>query len=328
MGLLTKLGLRRRMIWDTPTLLDEVLDSPFQALVLRIYLIILWLRGNPVKPPKNGRPPIKIVFLSDTHDEIVQNVPEGDVLIHAGDLTNEGRAADIQRQINWLASLPHQYKVVVCGNHDSWFDRNSRREEDVLGNQRVRLKDSGVHYLARKAVTLNFHGGRRLVIYGAPDVPKCGGASFAFQYVRQEHPWANLIPNDTDVLVTHGPPRHHLDLGLGCSGLLNEIWRVRPKVHVFGHVHSARGMQPVFWDDCQKSYESVMSRKKQGLIRDVLPNRGWIDAVKVLVYGLIAIMWDYIMLGGGSSGSIMINAGCQKGTTGRLTTEKPFTIEI
>ncbi|CAJ2512347.1 Uu.00g053620.m01.CDS01 [Anthostomella pinea] len=340
MGLLVKLGLRRPSKWERHTLLDWFLDSPLQALVYHLYLVILWLRGNPVRPPRN-RPPIKVVCLSDTHDSIVQRVPDGlvsrkpqhtqrvpdgDLLIHCGDLTSDGTAASIQKQIDWLVSLPHQHKVLVCGNHDSWFDINARKEEDILGQRSVNLKS--VHYLERKSITLAFKGGRRLNIYGAPDLPQCGGSDNAFQYTSHQNPWAGSIPMDTDILITHTPPQHHLDLSLGCPSLLQEIWQKKPKAHIFGHVHWGRGTQAVFWDDCQKSYEKVMSRRKRGPIWDVLPNRGWIDVFKVLFHGVMGILWQWFWLGGVSSGSVMINAAVQHGNSGELTKKTPITIEI
>ncbi len=128
-------------------------------------------------------PPVRVVCLSDTHDQTVA-VPAGDVLIHAGDLTNAGTAADIQRQLDWLASLPHTHKVVVCGNHDSWFDPASRRAED---GDAAPPDFRGMHYLEHSSVALRFgdddgdekDGGRTLKIYGAPDIPQCGGSDFA-----------------------------------------------------------------------------------------------------------------------------------------------------
>lgn len=125
MHLLRAIGLRRPTPWDTPTWLDEILDSPLQAVVIRLYLIILWIRGRPIRPPK-GKSPIRVVCLSDTHEEIVGHVPDGDLLIHAGDMVTDGTALSIQKQIDWLASLPHRHKYIVTGNHDSWFDHSSR----------------------------------------------------------------------------------------------------------------------------------------------------------------------------------------------------------
>ncbi|KAI1264202.1 calcineurin-like phosphoesterase [Xylariaceae sp. FL1019] len=325
MGLLASLGLRRRSRWESRTPIDWLFESPIQGIVYYLYAIIIWLRGNPVKPPRN-RPPIKIVFLSDTHESIVPNVPDGDLLIHCGDMTNDGTAASIQKQIDWLASLPHRHKVVVAGNHDSWFDINSRKEEDALGHRSVNLKT--VHYLERKSISLTFKGGRKLIIYGAPDIPQCGGADSAFQYTIDQHPWEGTIPQDTEILVTHTPPIHHQDLSIGCPGLLREIWKAKPKVHVYGHVHCGRGIQAAYWDDCQEAYELAMSRKKRGLIFDFIPNRGWLDVLRVLRYGIKGVIWQRLWLGGASNGSVMVNAAMQAGTSGRLTKEAPFTLEV
>ncbi|KAI0523679.1 calcineurin-like phosphoesterase [Xylaria bambusicola] len=325
MGLLVKVGLRRRMKWEPRTALDWFLESPLQGIIYLLYPVILWLRGNPVRPPKN-KAPIKVVFLSDTHDSVVQKVPDGDLLIHCGDMTNDGTAASIQKQIDWLASLPHQHKVLVCGNHDSWFDLNSRTEEDTLGHRTVDLKT--LHYLERSSITLSFKDNRKLNIYGAPDLPQCGGSEMAFQYTIDQHPWKGTIPFDTDILVTHTPPMLHRDLSLGCPGLLAEIWRKKPKVHVFGHVHCGRGLEAVYWDDCQKAYEDLMLRRKRGPLYDMIPNPGWIGAFRVLYHAAKGILWQWFWLGGMSNGSILINAAMQAGTSGKLTDRPPFTIEI
>jgi len=178
MGLLETFHLRRRSIWEPPTPLDIFLSSPLQWLTYRIYHLILLLRGRPFHPPKDT-PPIRVVCLSDTHDRIVPDVPDGDLLVHAGDLTTGGTAADIQRQVDWLDSLPHRHKVVVAGNHDSWFDPSARKVRDrEQGATGVDLKS--LVYLQDRLVTLQFDGGRKLNVYGAGDVPKCGGADSAY----------------------------------------------------------------------------------------------------------------------------------------------------
>lgn len=176
MGLLTWLGLRRLHVWERPTPLDEILGSPLQSLVARLYRFILFLRGRPFHPPRD-RPAIRVVCLSDTHDQMPSSVPDGDLLIHAGDLTQAGTAADIQRQLDWLAGLPHEHKVVVCGNHDSWFDPASRAAEDVASGAKLDLKS--LHYLENSAAVLEFKSGRKLAVYGSPDIPTCGGSEFA-----------------------------------------------------------------------------------------------------------------------------------------------------
>ncbi|KZL70243.1 calcineurin-like phosphoesterase [Colletotrichum tofieldiae] len=314
MTLLTALGLRRKNDWEPPTLLDSLLISPLHFIVTVIYSITLFLRGRPFIPPRD-KPAIRIVCISDTHDHTNVAIPDGDLLIHAGDLTNAGTAADIQAQLDWLASQPHQHKVLVCGNHDSYFDPSAR----LPGDRGKTLDFKGIRYLVRDAVTLEFKGGRHLKIYGAPDIPACGGSEMAFQYDRASPPWTNTVPIDTDILVTHAPPKNHLDLGLGCAGLLEEVWRVRPKLHVFGHVHWGHGRQAVHFDECQRAYEALLAQRPRGLVRDFFPHSGWKQALRVLGYAVHGVVWKWIMVGpGGNTSSLMVNAAQMYGNTGRL----------
>ncbi|KAK3687528.1 calcineurin-like phosphoesterase [Podospora appendiculata] len=322
MGILAWLGLRRPNEWERPTALDHVLASPLQWLVAHLYRFILALRGRPFRPPAHA-PPIRVVCLSDTHSQqlVGRAVPDGDLLIHCGDLTDDGSRDEIQRQLDWLGGLGHAHKVFVGGNHDSWFDPDARREEDrVNGDGKGGGLDwRGCRHLENGGVTLEFKGGRRLNIWGGGAVPECGGRENAFQYVRHLHPWRGIVPDETDVLVTHTPPRHHLDLDLGCAGLLEEVWRVKPKLHVFGHVHWGHGREPVYYDECQRAYESLMARPRRGPIYDLLPNPGWVDALCVLWYGLNSVVWKWIMLGpGANNGGLMVNAAVMYGNTGKV----------
>ncbi|KAK8128207.1 hypothetical protein PG984_009315 [Apiospora sp. TS-2023a] len=321
------LRLRRSSHWDKPTLLDEYLESPLKALVVRLYCLLLWLRGSPMKPPRN-RPPIKVVCLSDTHGMIVPNVPPGDLLIHAGDLTQGGTALELQAQIDWLDSLPHRHKVMIGGNHDIFFDIKTRGDEDKT--QQTRVKFKSVKYLQRQSVTLAFKGQRRLNVYGAPDIIGSGGpaSSNAFQYESARHPWHKAMPKDTDILITHGPPKHYLDLNFGCSGLLQAHWRVRPKLHIFGHIHCGRGQRAVFWDTCQQAYEKFLSREMRGPIWDLVPNGQWLDVANIIIFGTSSIIWKWVMQGGHSEGGMLINAACQDGNKGRLSKKAPITVEL
>ncbi|KAI6364512.1 hypothetical protein MCOR25_005643 [Pyricularia grisea] len=322
MGVLSRIGLRRANQWEPPTLLDKLLDGPLHYLVAIIYGVLVWLRGRPFAPP-SGRQRVRVVCISDTHDQTFDNIPDGDLLIHAGDLTNAGTVKDIQAQIDWLASQPHQHKVMIAGNHDTWLDPVSRKTLiNKTADDPSAVPDfKGIHYLEDNSVHLVFKpSGCTLNVYGSPHIPRCGGSDFAFQYMRHDPPWANKIPQATDILVTHTPPQHHLDLGLGCSGLLNEIWRVKPRLHVFGHVHTAAGRQAVYFDDCQRAYENLMARPRRGVFRDLmLPHAGWIDACRVVLYGLNAVLFKWIMQGPGPNhGGLMVNAAQMYRNTGKL----------
>ena len=162
-------------MWDPPTALDRFFESPLRLLIGQIYALLLFVRGAPFRPPKN-KPTIKVVCISDTHTNTT-TVPNGDVLIHSGDLTNSGTVSEIQAQLDWLDSLPHHHKIFIAGNHDSYFDWKSRKEEDKETGRKLNFKS--LHYLENKAIVLKFKGGRKLKFYGSPDIPQCGGSDFA-----------------------------------------------------------------------------------------------------------------------------------------------------
>ncbi|KAH8197117.1 hypothetical protein TruAng_008722 [Truncatella angustata] len=345
MGLLQKLGMRRPSEWDSLTLVDHLLNSPLEALTLWIYWTVVWIRGNPIRPPRDKNP-IRIVCLSDTHDGIVDPVPEGDLLIHAGDLTNSGTATAIQKQIDWLAGLGHRHKVLIGGNHDCQLDKSwrYRDEKAIIDLKDIKLLDSETKKTG-EPITLRFDDGRKLTLWGSSILPRCGpDTDNAFMYDANSNPWDGLIPQGVDVLVTHTPPAYHLDLAIGCPSLLKEIWRVKPKLHVFGHIHCGRGTQPVYWDDCQRAYERLQQRQpwiigqlpKQlnkllpRATMDFVPSYRWIDAAKVLVYGFKSLIWHFLWQGGRGSGSegLMVNAGCQDQNNERLTQKQPIVVEI
>ncbi|MCJ1254549.1 hypothetical protein MMC24_002364 [Lignoscripta atroalba] len=302
--------------FDPPSLLYQIVSSPLRTLVQLLYHVILLLRGPPFHPlPLKSR--IRIVCISDTHTRIHSPIPFGDVLIHAGDLSNLGTTEEIQAQINWLVSLPHPHKIVIAGNHDSFLDPRSR----YASESKKALDWRKIHYLQHSSITLAFpeHLNRRLNVYGAPQIPECGGPEFAFQYHRHEDAWSRTVPKETNILITHTPPRHHLDLpeGLGCKYLLKELWRVRPRLHVFGHVHAGHGRESVFWDDGQRAYERICARENSGILRDLIAVRAWIDVLQVVCYGILGILWTRVW-GADDNGGIMINAALSYRNTGKL----------
>ena len=312
-------------LFNPPSLIYSSLSSPLRFLASNIYYSILFLRGPAFcLPPPPQR--IRLVCISDTHTHKPSLIPDGDVLIHAGDLTNLGTVNEIQAQVNWLNSLEHGDKIVVAGNHDSWCDPRSRKKED--DGKKVDWGD--VHYLQHSNLKIEFpaHGNRQLNFYGAPQIPVCGGDDFAFQYKRHEDAWSSTIPSTTDVLITHTPPRHHLDLpiGLGCAYLLNEVWRVRPMVHVFGHIHAGYGRENVFWDEGQRAYERVCARGDTGALMDMVDVAAWKDIAILVWYGILGILWSRVWGGDGNAG-IMVNAALAHEDSGRLG-NRPQVIEI
>ncbi|CAI6089999.1 unnamed protein product [Clonostachys chloroleuca] len=315
MGLFTTLGLRRSVIWDPPTLLDHLLSSPPTFIAIQLYHLVIFLVGRPVSPPRD-KEPIRVVSISDTHDQTV-SIPPGDILIHAGDLTDAGTAHDIQLQLDWLKKQPHPVKLVIAGNHDSYFDPRSRKQEDI--DQASKLDLDGITYLENSSTVVEING-RKLNIFGAPDIPECGPSSFAFQYAPDESKWMSKVPPNTDILITHCPPAHHRDLDLGCPHLLREVWRIKPRLHVFGHIHWGAGSEPVHYDDFQTAYERILSLPRRGPILDFLPNENWYLYGHFLLVGINKLIWEFLVRAPRpQEAGLMVNAAQMIGNTGKTT---------
>jgi Icc-related predicted phosphoesterase len=217
-------------------------------------------------PIKTRDSAIRVVCISDTHNA-QPSVPPGDVLIHAGDLTQNGTAEELHAVVSWISSLPHPIKIVVAGNHDKILDVNYRTRE-LLDSPEINWESSGIIYLEHTATQITTHE-RKITVFGSPYTPEYG--NWAFQYPpttllpeRAREIWA-AIPLHTDILITHGPPFAHLDVAgtqhAGCRGLLGGIWVVRPALHVFGHIHAGRGRETLLWDAAQKRLECVSANK-------------------------------------------------------------------
>lgn len=205
---------------------------------------------------------IAIVCISDTHCTEPE-VPPGDLLIHAGDLTNQGDFASLQKQLDWLNSLPHKHKIVIGGNHDRLLDadyvaRFPERIHEGEGTSQSDLQWGSLIYLNNASTTLSFDNERTISVYGSPITPDCG--SFAFQYPPIRQVWKDAIPANTDILVTHGPPKGHLDLGgKGCPQLLQEIRRARPRLVVFGHIHEGHGEDRLVYHGARSTRDKILS---------------------------------------------------------------------
>jgi Icc-related predicted phosphoesterase len=192
------------------------------------------------------RDPLTVVCISDTHgyhDGL--KLPAGDVLIHAGDCTNDIGQYALRIFLRWLEEQPFEHKVMVAGNHDGafekWPDPATAMVKEVAPSVAY-LQDSGVNIKG-----FNF--------WGSPYTP-----TFMDWYLMRDRGgeikrhW-DMIPDGTDVLVTHGPPHGICDLSnninfatgkpfddhLGCEELRKAVERVNPILHVFGHIHGSGG---------------------------------------------------------------------------------------
>ncbi len=108
---------------------------------------------------------------------------------------------------------------------------------------------------------------------------------------------------------------------MGCDGLLKELWKVKPTLHVFGHVHWGKGRETVYYDECQKAYESLLARPKTGLLGDLGSVDAWVDASTVLLSGLYWVFFKWSFVPGmpvSQHAGILVNAAQMHGNTGKM----------
>ena len=189
-----------------------------------------------------------ITFISDTHTKhryCEDDLPGGDLLIHAGDIMNSGYDEnDIWEFLEWF-NKREQYKghVFIAGKHDRYFENKPNETKNILREY------PKVTYLQDKSLLyVNEDTNDACSIYGSPHQPTFHNWAFNLPRNGEElqNKWNN-IPKDIDILITHGPAWGHLDivpygyLSVGCELLRECVDVIKPKIHVFGHVHSGYG---------------------------------------------------------------------------------------
>ncbi|KAK4892242.1 hypothetical protein LTR27_009251 [Elasticomyces elasticus] len=196
---------------------------------------------------------VRIVCISDTHNHAPgegYTLPKGDILIHAGDLTNQGSLAEIKKTVEWIEKTEFAVKVVVAGWHVQPDEPEVCRDLLTQNTNFIYLQHScAVVDVPNKHVSLR--------IFGSPYSPDRGRQNWAFQYNDEQAQglW-DAIPAETDIIVIHTPPAGHCDASTywqegGCPALLKALGRVRPLLHVCGHCHEGRGAKMVHWDDSE-----------------------------------------------------------------------------
>lgn len=159
---------------------------------------------------------MRIIQISDTHGKhhLLKNLPEGDVIVHCGDFTEDGTEEEVLDFLNWFIDLPYRHKIFVTGNHDLCL-----RDADGIED----LPDK-VHFLQDKGVRID---------------------GISFFGLAFDHP-ETLIPDGTDILITHEPPLAIMDdidgTSWGNLPLLRRVYDIKPRFHLFGHTHGNRGM--------------------------------------------------------------------------------------
>ncbi|MBF6598498.1 MAG: metallophosphatase domain-containing protein [Fermentimonas sp.] len=172
---------------------------------------------------------MNILHLSDTHNlhRQLSNMPAADIIVHSGDISFAGTGEEVLDFIEWFGNLDYKYKIFIAGNHDLALERKAPERIQ-------RFLPQNCYYLCNSGVTIN-----GINFWGVP---------FFFseeleENYRQE---LNLIPDNTDILITHRPPHGLLDnssnFSYGCPHLLQKVAEIRPQYHLFGHIHDAYGI--------------------------------------------------------------------------------------
>jgi Icc-related predicted phosphoesterase len=189
---------------------------------------------------------IKLTILSDTHgkhNQITKNLPGGDILIHAGDMSSMGYKHEIENFCKWFDGLDnYDNKVFIAGNHDWGFQNHPEQTKEIIEFYK------NITYLEDQLDMIGQTTEDMVKIWGSPWQPEF--YNWAFNLPRNgeslKAKW-DLIPTDIDILITHGPAWGYVDKvigqtqNLGCELLADRIKVVKPKIHVCGHIHSAYG---------------------------------------------------------------------------------------
>lgn len=181
--------------------------------------------------------PLTCVCISDTHGlhEDLPMLPEGDVLIHAGDCLGTGSVKSFESFAQWFESQPHRHKILVAGNHDRAICERPELITTLLPTS-IYLQDRGIEINGFK-------------FWGSPWTPTFHHWHFMLDRGAELKERWQQIPEDTDVLITHGPPHRVGDTVpmptgnqyVGCEDLLIRTDQLRLKAHVFGHIHEGYG---------------------------------------------------------------------------------------
>ena len=214
---------------------------------------------------------MKIWHISDTHTyHDLLKVPMAiDMVIHSGDCSNPrdpyNNEPEVREFIDWYKELSPKYKIYVAGNHDSSIEKKLVTKKD--------FEDNGIIYLENDYVTIE-----GIKIFGSPYTPNFGNWSFMRDRNKLDRFWCSAIHDDTDIVITHGPPKGILDKSenrdhqLECCGdksLLNKLLQVQPAYHLFGHIHNSgdiinAGLQKLSICDTFFSNGSVVTDRKFG----------------------------------------------------------------
>lgn len=189
---------------------------------------------------------MKICSISDSHNKHRNLIiPDSDILICSGDISFRGEQNIVEDFISWFGQQKAKNKILIFGNHEVGYSNHTSKK--YLSAQKL-LKDNNIHYLQNSEVIID-----GIKFWGSPATPFFGGWEWNYHRGKDIKKVWDKIPDDTNVLITHGPPYSILDLvelhplkdrdpHQGCYDLLNKIHELKElKAHCFGHLHSGYG---------------------------------------------------------------------------------------
>lgn len=188
---------------------------------------------------------MKIVTMSDTHcihEYMKYKVPDGDVLIHAGDFTSNGSEKQIEHFVKWFEKFPHKHKLVICGNHELKYSENTKGIRSFF--------PSSIKLIHDRSIIID-----GLKFFGQPRTPRFFDWGWMYERgLEAEQVWSK-VPDDTDVLICHGPPLmcgdkcpDHMDpwtkrdVHVGCPEQAKRLHQLKVRYVICGHIHESWGV--------------------------------------------------------------------------------------
>ncbi|KAF1975461.1 ser/Thr protein phosphatase family protein [Bimuria novae-zelandiae CBS 107.79] len=202
----------------------------------------------------------------DRHDKVRKSSPQYDVLLHCGDIAEDGLPQSIKTALDAFSKVDAELKLFIAGNHDialvnhyylfeGGTEENHLKARSLLSTPSIRFLEEGTHEFTLKS-------GAHFKIYISPFTPKYGASPFQypsnedrFNEAENTPSWAKDVGSESSVI----PSGAGVDImgAMGCEHLRRAISRVRPRLHCFGHVHTGYGARRVRYDDKRRGGDDL-----------------------------------------------------------------------
>ncbi|KAH0606950.1 uncharacterized protein H6S33_002938 [Morchella sextelata] len=249
---------------------------------------------------------VSFFVISDTHalqpdpDTIFRSpFPTCDVLVHAGDLSNEGTLVEYEQTLNWIKAFEAELKIVIPGNHDVTLDRSYDNKDDCVLTVAAHelwtnsaARDANIIFLKETTRTFTLSGGAQFKVHTSPYQPEFHNLAFNYPHFEDRYnpkptsptetavPGVAPIPEGIDILITHGPPEEINDFAklttkdnVGCEWLLKALKRVKPRAHFFGHIHEGFGATRVRWEEDGEMTKTILEPPSINELREIASRR-------------------------------------------------------